>query len=106
MTAGGLEVAVDDGRLVIVREGRTRKFVRAVEQLSFSAARSRAIGQDVLYVTERAVFRLDPGGRLELIEVAPGVDVREHVLSQMDFEPLVRDVRPMPPHLFAGPAGP
>jgi propionate CoA-transferase len=105
MTAGGLEVAVEDGRLRIVREGKTRKFVRAVEQVSFSAAHSRAMGQDVLYVTERAVFRLE-GERLVLTEIAPGVDLREHVLAQMDFEPLVREVRPMPAHVFAAAAAP
>lgn len=103
LTAGGLEVAVEGGRLRIVREGTMRKFVRAVEQVSFSAAHSRSIGQDVLYVTERAVFRLDPSGRLLLTEIAPGIDLREHVLAKMDFEPLVRDVRLMPAHVFAQP---
>lgn len=101
LTAGGLQVAVEHGRLRIVREGATRKFIRAVEQVSFSAAHSRAIGQDVLYVTERAVFRLHESGRLMLTEVAPGIDVREHVLAQMDFQPLVADdVRLMPAHIF------
>jgi propionate CoA-transferase len=86
-------------RLRIVREGRSRKFVRAVEKVSFSAAHSRTMGQEVLYVTERAVFRLD-GGRLELIEVAPGIDVREQVLGQMECEPVVREVKTMPERSF------
>jgi propionate CoA-transferase len=98
-TADGLEVAVADGGLKIVREGRIPKFVHHVEQLSFSAAHSRRVGQEVLYVTERAVFRLGDAG-LELIEVAPGMDVAADVLNRMPFAPLVRSVRPMPAPVF------
>lgn len=98
-TTGGLNVAVEDGRLRIVREGICRKFVRAAEQVSFSACRSRQVGQSVLYVTERAVFKLNED-RLELIEIAPGIDLKRDVLNQMDFEPLIRDPRPMRPELF------
>ena len=98
-TAGGLEVAVEAGRLRIVREGPVRKFVREVEQASFSAAHSREVGQEVLYVTERAVFRLTSDG-LELIEIAPGIDVQRDVLGQMDFAPAVRAPREMPGHVF------
>jgi propionate CoA-transferase len=103
-TAGGLEVGVSDGKLEIVREGRSRKFVRRVEQLSFSADRSREIGQEVLYVTERAVFRLVEGG-VQLIELAPGVDLVSQVLAQMDFRPIIREIRPMPLHAPGGAAG-
>ena len=98
--ADGLEVAVADGRLSIVREGQVAKFVPCVEQLSFSAAHSRQVGQEVLYVTERAVFRLIDAG-LELIEVAPGIDVGAEILGRMPFAPLVRCVRPMPAEAFA-----
>jgi propionate CoA-transferase len=94
-TADGLEVAVTGGRLAIVREGRVAKFVQRVEHLSFSAEHSRRVGQEVLYVTERAVFRLVDQG-IELIEVAPGIDVAEEVLGRMPFAPLVRCVKPMP----------
>ena len=97
-TADGLEIDVRDGKLRIVSEGRARKFVESVEQLSFSAARSREIGQEVLYVTERAVFRLTDEG-LQLIELAPGVDLEKHVLAQMAFRPVIRELRPMPLHL-------
>lgn len=100
-TAGDLQVAVEGGKLRIVREGEVRKFVAQVEQTSFSAARSREIGQQVLYVTERAVFRLTEAG-LELIEVAPGIDVRSQVLELMAFKPIVREPRAMAGHLFAG----
>lgn len=102
LTTGGLEVAVEDGRLRIVREGRIRKFVRNVEQISFSGAHARQLGRDVLYVTERAVFRLTADG-VELIEVAPGIDLQTQVLDLMEFRPLMRDVRPMPARTFAIP---
>jgi len=103
-TAGGLEIAVEDGRPRIVKEGRVRKFVDQVEQLSFSAERSRQSGQEVLYVTERAVFRL-VAETLELIEVAPGIDPVEHIFPLMPFSPSVRSVKPMPEHVFAQPGG-
>ena len=98
-TAGGLEVAVVDGQLRIIQEGSVRKFVKTVDQVSFSAARSRQVGQQVLYVTERAVFQLVPEG-LELIELAPGIDLEKQVLAQMDFRPVIRTVRPMPSRAF------
>ena len=100
LTSGDLEVAVDRGQLRIVREGTHRKFVADVEQLSFSGTVARSRGREVLYVTERAVFRLCDEG-LELIEVAPGIDLESQVLANLDFRPVMRDVRPMPPHLFS-----
>jgi propionate CoA-transferase len=98
-TTGGLAVAVRDGRLRIVQEGTVRKFIRQVEQVSFSAAQARQKHQEVLYVTERAVFRLVEQG-IELIEVAEGIDVESQVVGLMDFKPIVRDVRPMPARTF------
>jgi propionate CoA-transferase len=97
-TAGGLEIAVEGSKLRIVREGKIRKFVSAVEHLSFSAKRALEIGQEVLYVTERAVFRLSAEG-LQLIEVAAGIDLENQILALMDFMPVIRDVRPMPLHV-------
>jgi propionate CoA-transferase len=103
-TTDGLEVAIDNGQLKIVTEGRVPKFVEQVEQVSFSARRARQIGQEVLYVTERAVFRpLDD--RLELVEIAPGIDLQQQVLNRMPFAPVVRLVRLMPAHVFAAPEG-
>ncbi|MFH1024190.1 MAG: CoA-transferase [Planctomycetota bacterium] len=98
-TTGDLVVTVEDGKLVVVTEGKIRKFVKHVERVSFGARRAREIGQDVLYVTERAVFRLVEGG-MELIEVAPGIDVEKQVLALMDFRPVVRQVNRMPEHVF------
>ena len=87
-TAGGLEVAVEGGRLRIVTEGRTRKFVDEVEHRTYSGRHAHARGQEALYVTERCVFRLVEDG-LELIEIAPGIDLDRDVLEQMDFRPKV-----------------
>jgi propionate CoA-transferase len=99
-TAGGLEVAVEDGRLRIVQEGQHRKFVPAVEHVTFSGEYAAELGQTVLYVTERAVFTLREG-KLLLTEIAPGVDLQTQVLELMDFAPEVADdLREMDPRLF------
>jgi propionate CoA-transferase len=99
-TTGGLEVAVEDGKLRIIQEGQHRKFIPQVEHRSFSAARARTIGQEVLYVTERAVFRLDDQG-LELIEIAPGIDLETQVLALMAFKPRINQLKFMQPHVLA-----
>ena len=101
MTSRGLDVAVENGQLRIAQEGTTRKFVNDVNQVSFSGDLARSGERDVLYVTERAVFRLTPEG-VELTEVAPGIDVDSQVLGVMDFDPIVKDVQPMHAGLFAG----
>jgi propionate CoA-transferase len=86
--AGGLKTSFAGGKLHIETEGNARKFVKAVEQLTFSAAYARLRGRSVLYVTERAVFRLIDSG-LELIEIAPGIDLDGDVLANMDFKPAI-----------------
>ncbi len=87
-TAGGLALAVRDGQLRIVSEGTVRKFVADVEHRSYSGEYAYLRGQCALYVTERCVFRLIDGG-LELIEIAPGIDIERDVLMQMDFVPKI-----------------
>ena len=93
-TTDGLHAEFHDGQLHILHEGRIAKFVAAVEQVSFSGEIARQTKRDVLFVTERAVFRLQPDG-LELIEVAPGIDVQRHVIDRMEFTPIVHNVRLM-----------
>ncbi|NUN93039.1 MAG: acyl CoA:acetate/3-ketoacid CoA transferase [Verrucomicrobiae bacterium] len=97
--AGDLAVEVEEGRLRIVKEGRHPKWVKRVAQVSFHGPTALARGQQVLYVTERAVFALTSRG-LELREVAPGVDLKSSVLDLMDFAPQVGDPKPMPAACF------
>ena len=85
-TAGGLEIAVEDGMLRIVREGSVKKFVDTVEHRTYAGRFAWARGQSALYVTERCVLRLSSEG-IELIEVAPGIDVERDIMAQMDFRP-------------------
>jgi propionate CoA-transferase len=98
--AGQLKIAVADGKLAILDEARARKFVEAVEHVTFSGAYATARGQPVLYVTERCVFTLGANG-LELIEVAPGIDIERDILALMDFRPFIpRDPAPMDARIF------
>ena len=99
-TAGPLAVEVGDGRLAIKREGDVRKFVAEVEHRTFSGEHALKRGQSVLYVTERCVFRLIEAG-LELVEVAPGIDIERDILAHMDFVPAVGDPSPMDARIFA-----
>jgi propionate CoA-transferase len=87
LTAGGLEIAWPGGRTTIAREGNERKYVRRVEQVTYSGPLGLRNGQRALYVTERAVFHRGDTGRLELIEVAPGIDIERDILAQMQFRP-------------------
>ena len=98
-TAGGLEVEIANDGLKIVKEGRARKFVRAVEQITFSGSFALERSQPVIYVTERCVFQLTPGG-LELIELARGIDIEKDILAQMDFEPVINKPVPMDRRIF------
>jgi len=98
-TAGGLEVRAGDGRLSIETEGRARKFVRQVRQVTFAGGYARARGHHVTYVTERCVLQLRPDG-LALTEVAPGIDPDRDVLALMDFRPIVDGPREMDARLF------
>ena len=99
-SAGGGETVIDGGRLVIRGEGKVTKFVKAVQQITFSGKVARAERREVLYVTERCVFRLVPEGLL-LEEVAPGIDVERDLLDRMDFRPIVPgDVKIMNSAIF------
>ncbi|WP_411682660.1 acyl CoA:acetate/3-ketoacid CoA transferase [Clostridium thailandense] len=87
-TAGGLKVKVADGRLTIEKDGKFNKFLDTVEQITFSGEYAVDIGQPVLYITERAVFKLTREG-LILEEIAPGVDLEKDILAHMDFKPII-----------------
>ena len=82
------EYRTGDGMLHVLRHGEVRKFVGAVQQITFSGTEALRAGHEVVYVTERAVFRLTSAGMV-LAEVAPGVDLRRDILERMDFAPLM-----------------
>ncbi|MBK9607948.1 MAG: 3-oxoacid CoA-transferase [Betaproteobacteria bacterium] len=106
LTAGDLDVAWEQGRTVIRKEGRHRKFVPRLEQICYSAGMARERGQVALFVTERAVFRVSAEG-LELIEIAPGLDAERDVIAHMGFRPIVaRELKTMDARIFEpGPMG-
>jgi propionate CoA-transferase len=83
-TAGGLELALVDGGIRVLREGRVRKFVQRVEHVTLSGHRVRRLGREATFITERCVMRLDPDG-LIVVEIAPGIDLERDVLEQADF---------------------
>lgn len=89
-TAGGLKVAVENGVLNIINEGKSKKFVKSVEQVTFSGDYAYEINQPVIYVTERAVFELSEHG-LTLTEIAPGVDLEKDIIGQMEFRPHIAE---------------
>ncbi|MCV2870348.1 acyl CoA:acetate/3-ketoacid CoA transferase [Defluviimonas sp. WL0002] len=96
----GAKMRLEDGRLVIDREGKVAKFVDTVDQVSFSGMRAQQQKQDATYVTERCVIRL-LGGRLVVTEIAPGVDLKKDVLGQAatDLE-VANDLKVMDAALF------
>lgn len=99
-TAGGLEVEAKNGQLRIVREGSITRFVDRVEDICFNGRDFWAMGKDVLFVTERAVFRLTAAG-IELMEVAPGIDLERDVLGRMEFRPEISpQVKQMDARIF------
>ena len=98
-TTGGLKVEVKDGKLTILSEGLSRKFLDRVEQITFSGDLAIENGQPAYFITERCVFQLTADG-LELKEIAPGIDIERDILKQMDFKPLVRNPIPMDSRIF------
>lgn len=90
MTAKGLREEIRDGQLVIVQEGTVKKFVPQVQQITLNGREAVRKNQQVLYVTDRCVFRLTPNG-LQLVEVAPGIRVDEHIRPVVQFEFSVAD---------------
>ncbi len=98
-TAGGLRVAIEDGAVRIEQYGRSQKFKTAVEQITFSGEYAAELDRPVLYVTERCVFRLRADG-VELVEVAPGIDIERDILQHMDFKPIIGSPKTMDRRIF------
>ena len=99
-TAGGVKIQVRNGRLEILQEGTMKKFLEQVEQITFSGSYAIEKGQPVIYVTERAVFKLTSSG-LVLTEVAPGINVEKDILQQMEFMPTIsKDLVEMDSRIF------
>jgi propionate CoA-transferase len=97
--AGEAEIAISDAGLRILKEGGTAKFVEEVEHRTFSGAYALKRGQPVLYITERCVMQLTPEG-MEVIEIAPGIDLDRDILARMAFRPIVKNPRLMDQRLF------
>lgn len=106
LTAGGLKTEVSDGKIDIKQEGRFEKFIPEVGEITFNGREAVKQGKEVIYITERAVFRLTEHG-LELTEVAPNIDIEKDIIPHMGFTPLISEnVTTMDPRLFTdGPMG-
>jgi len=94
-TAGGLKVSINNGKLSIDKEGKSKKFLDHVEHVTFSGKYAVKKGQPVIYITERCVFELTAEG-MKLTEIAPGVNLEKDILAHMDFQPII----PEPPALM------
>lgn len=86
--AGKQSIAIDEDGLRIEESGTGRKFVKEVEHLTFNGRYALERGQRVFYITERCLFQLTENG-LELIEIAPGLDLDRDILAYMDFRPAI-----------------
>jgi len=89
-TAGKLVTKIEDGKLTIIEEGKGIKFKKSVEQITFSADYANESGQEILYITERAVFKLTDKGVM-LVEIAPDVDLEKDILANMEFKPVIAE---------------
>ena len=99
-TAAGLKASVSGGSLKIEQEGAFKKFLKQVEHVTFSGAYAQSNQQPVLYITERCVFRLTQQG-MTLTEIAPGIDLEQDILAQMDFKPVIAsDLKSMDARIF------
>lgn len=87
-TAKGLEINIRHGKMFIENEGKNKKFKTKVQQITFSGEKAKKYGQEVIYITERAVFKLKEDG-IYLTEAAPGIDIEKDIINQMDFKPFI-----------------
>ncbi len=99
-TSGKQEIEISDQGLKIIKNGPLRKFKKSVEQITFNGEYAMSCQQNVMFITERAVFKLTPAG-IKLTEIAPGIDLQKDILDQMDFRPLIDDdLQPMDHRIF------
>lgn len=101
-TTGGIRVAIENGNVRILQEGKIQKFVKDCDQITFCSRFSEERRQDVYYITERCVFMLK-NGRLELTEVAPGIDIERDILAHMGFTPEMGSIVSMEARIFDPP---
>lgn len=98
--AKGVKLATGDGKMQVIEQGKVQKLVSKVDQITFSGPQSLVRKQEVLYLTERASFRLTENG-VELFELAPGIDLQRDVLEQMGFQPkLSKNIAHMDANFF------
>ena len=96
----GAEMSYDGGKVTVLKEGKTKKFVNKVDQITFSGKYAQQTNKPVLYVTERGVFTLEEG-LLTLIEIAPGVDLEKDIVAAMEFRPRISpNLKEMPAEIF------
>lgn len=100
------KVRFENGKVIVEEQGKIRKFVNQVQQITFSGKRAVEMGKQVIFITERCVFCLEKDG-LTLVEIAPGIDLQRDILDNMDYRPMIaHDLREMPKELFyEGPMG-
>jgi len=99
-STGGLKTSIGNGRLSIVKEGTVAKFIDQVDHVTFSGPYAVSKGQKVLYITERCVFSLSQKG-MELLEIAPGIDLEKDILDHMSFRPVIgENLRLMDKRIF------
>jgi acyl CoA:acetate/3-ketoacid CoA transferase len=99
LTAGKSEISISNNKIKILHEGNIQKFTNNVFRVVFSGHQAIRYGQEILYITERAVFRLTEHGII-LEEIAPGIDLEKDIISNMGFKPVVREVREMDYRVF------
>jgi acyl CoA:acetate/3-ketoacid CoA transferase len=96
----GAQLAIEDGQMQIVLEGKHQRFVPEVQHVTFSGRRARELGQEVVFITERCVIRLLPEG-LTVTEIAPGIDVTRDIVGQTSLDLRISpDLQEMDPRLF------
>ena len=98
-TGGKSEIVVSDNRIKILRDGTIPKFIDNVFKVVFSGHQAIKYGQEIVYITERAVFRLTENGII-LEEIAPGIDLHKDIISKMGFMPIVGSINEMDKRIF------